>query len=206
MSCWKVIATGLCMRRGPNVFRHASLKYRSPRLTALPVGMPMESRADAGAPATRTELLPGRLVFEQVAMALLAEYPSVQSVLATCVGSFVYSIVGLDARLVSAYGPQGRALLCLSTLANLAVVRGDLWRARGLNREALELAQRHGRDWLQQTRAADRRSSALGGTVLPLTWKATDASHPIDFAGYAYTRTPSDVSGASMTHYDESTP
>lgn len=38
----------------------------------------------------------------------------------------------------------GSRLLCLSTLANLAVVRGDLWRARGLNREALELAQRHG--------------------------------------------------------------
>jgi LuxR family maltose regulon positive regulatory protein len=36
----------------------------------------------------------------------------------------------------------GSYLLCLSTLANLAVVRGDLWRARGLNREALELAQR----------------------------------------------------------------
>lgn len=70
----------------------------------------------------------------------------------------------------------------------------------------VELAQRHGRDWLQQTRAADRRSSTLGGTVLPLTWKATDASHPIDFAGYAYTRTPSDVSGALMTRYDESTP
>ena len=33
----------------------------------------MESRADAGSPATRTELLPGRLVFEQVAMALLAD-------------------------------------------------------------------------------------------------------------------------------------
>lgn len=38
----------------------------------------------------------------------------------------------------------GSRLLCLSTLSNLAVVRGDLWRARGLNREALELAQRQG--------------------------------------------------------------
>ncbi|ARS50467.1 LuxR C-terminal-related transcriptional regulator [Ectopseudomonas hydrolytica] len=37
------------------------------------------------------------------------------------------------------YGPH---FMCLSTLANLAMVRGDLWRARGLNREALELAQR----------------------------------------------------------------
>ena len=38
----------------------------------------------------------------------------------------------------------GQRLMCLSTLANLAVVQGDLWRARGLNREALELAQRIG--------------------------------------------------------------
>lgn len=37
------------------------------------------------------------------------------------------------------YGPH---FMCLSALANLAMVRGDLWRARGLNRDALELAQR----------------------------------------------------------------
>jgi LuxR family maltose regulon positive regulatory protein len=32
--------------------------------------------------------------------------------------------------------------MCLSTLSNLAIADGDLWRARGLNRESLELAQR----------------------------------------------------------------
>ncbi len=37
------------------------------------------------------------------------------------------------------YGPH---FMCLSALANLAMARGDLWRARGLNRDALELAQR----------------------------------------------------------------
>ncbi|CAM3034981.1 helix-turn-helix transcriptional regulator [Pseudomonas floridensis] len=36
----------------------------------------------------------------------------------------------------------GQRLVCLSTLANLAIAQGDLWRARALNREALELAQR----------------------------------------------------------------
>ncbi|MEB0043465.1 MULTISPECIES: LuxR C-terminal-related transcriptional regulator [unclassified Pseudomonas] len=36
----------------------------------------------------------------------------------------------------------GQRLMCLSTLANLAVVDGDAKRARTLNREALELAQR----------------------------------------------------------------
>lgn len=44
------------------------------------------------------------------------------------------------------YGPH---FMCLSTLANLATVRGDLWRARGLNREALELAQRVGNPLLE---------------------------------------------------------
>ncbi|WP_285425610.1 LuxR C-terminal-related transcriptional regulator [Pseudomonas sp. efr-133-TYG-103a] len=36
----------------------------------------------------------------------------------------------------------GQRLVCLSTLANLAITGGDLWRARALNRDALELAQR----------------------------------------------------------------
>ncbi|KPX49428.1 Transcriptional regulator, LuxR family [Pseudomonas syringae pv. helianthi] len=36
----------------------------------------------------------------------------------------------------------GQRLVCLSTLANLAVAKGDLWQARVLNRDALELAQR----------------------------------------------------------------
>lgn len=36
----------------------------------------------------------------------------------------------------------GQRLVCLSTLANLAIAQGDLWRARALNRDALELAQR----------------------------------------------------------------
>ncbi|KAA8711729.1 LuxR C-terminal-related transcriptional regulator [Pseudomonas cannabina] len=36
----------------------------------------------------------------------------------------------------------GQRLVCLSTLANLAIANGDLWRAKVLNRDALELAQR----------------------------------------------------------------
>lgn len=36
----------------------------------------------------------------------------------------------------------GQRLMCLSTLANLAIAEGDMWHARALNREALELAQR----------------------------------------------------------------
>ncbi|PKF70161.1 helix-turn-helix transcriptional regulator [Pseudomonas fluvialis] len=50
----------------------------------------------------------------------------------------------------------GQRLLCLSTLANLAVARGDLWRARGLNRDALELAQRMGNPLFEALAYYDR--------------------------------------------------
>jgi len=50
----------------------------------------------------------------------------------------------------------GQRLMCLSTLANISVVRGDLWRARGLNREALELAQRVGNPLFEALAHYDR--------------------------------------------------
>lgn len=65
---------------------------------------------------------------------------------------------------------------------------------------------RHGREWRAATHAADRRARSLGGRPVALDYKAGDASRTIPFRGYAYTRTPSDVSGALMTRYDETTP
>ncbi len=50
----------------------------------------------------------------------------------------------------------GPRLLCLTTLANLAMTKGDLWRARGLNREALELAQRVGNPLFEGLAHAER--------------------------------------------------
>lgn len=50
----------------------------------------------------------------------------------------------------------GQRLMCLSNLANLAIVHGDLWRARGLNREALELAQRVGNPLFEALAHYDR--------------------------------------------------
>jgi len=70
----------------------------------------------------------------------------------------------------------------------------------------VEQIARHGRDWMRIAGEADARAAALGGTRAPLAWKATDASRTVDFRGYAYTRTPSEVSGALMTRYDETTP
>jgi hypothetical protein len=62
----------------------------------------------------------------------------------------------------------------------------------------------HGSDWMQVAKAADAKS--LAGAPVPLDYTATDKVRTIDFLGYAYTRTPSDISGALMTRYDETKP
>lgn len=71
---------------------------------------------------------------------------------------------------------------------------------------ALELAAEHGPQWRQLELEADARAAALGGQPVPLDYATTDAKRFIEFLGYAYTRTPSEISGASMTRYDERTP
>ncbi len=68
----------------------------------------------------------------------------------------------------------------------------------------LQQVAEHGPRWSQQARAAD--AASLAGASIPLAWKAGDTARDIDFRGYAYTRTPSEVSGALMTRYDESVP
>ncbi|HZV65092.1 MAG TPA: M14 family metallopeptidase, partial [Telluria sp.] len=64
----------------------------------------------------------------------------------------------------------------------------------------------HGAEWQKAARDADARALQLAGTPVALTYKTTDQAHMVDFRGYAYTRTPSEVSGMLMTHYDESKP
>ena len=46
--------------------------------------------------------------------------------------------------------------MCLSTLSNLAIADGDLWQARGLNRDSLELAQRVGNPLFEALAHYDR--------------------------------------------------
>jgi hypothetical protein len=70
----------------------------------------------------------------------------------------------------------------------------------------LDLVAANGRQWLATAHAADERARHLAGTRVPLDWKATAKVRTIDFQGYAYTRTPSEVSGALMTRYDETKP
>ena len=70
----------------------------------------------------------------------------------------------------------------------------------------LELIAADGAKWQAVAREADARAIRLGGQAVPLAWKVKDAPRTIDFKGYAYTRTPSTISGAPMTRYDETTP
>src|SRR5690606_33559848 len=72
--------------------------------------------------------------------------------------------------------------------------------------DAIELTVANAARWQAAAEAADRAARALGGKPVALSYKATEKVRTVDFLGYAYTRTPSDVSGALMTHYDESKP
>ncbi|KRA44300.1 peptidase M14 [Pseudoxanthomonas sp. Root630] len=70
----------------------------------------------------------------------------------------------------------------------------------------LEHVARDGASWLAAAKQADASATQLAGTAEPLAWVAAPTSRTVDFRGYAYTRTKSEVSGALMTHYDETTP
>lgn len=70
----------------------------------------------------------------------------------------------------------------------------------------LELVAANGGGWQQQVKAADARAMKLGGQAVALDYKASAKSRTIPFRGYAYTRTPSEISGALMTRYDERKP
>lgn len=64
----------------------------------------------------------------------------------------------------------------------------------------------HGKEWQQLALDADARASRIAGQPVALSYKTTDKTTMVDFQGYAYTRTMSDVSGMMMTHYDETRP
>lgn len=70
----------------------------------------------------------------------------------------------------------------------------------------IEQAAAHGAEWVAQAQAADAAARALGGQTVPLDYVTDEKARIIDFRGYAYTRTPSEISGALMTRYDERTP
>ncbi|MBB2494640.1 LuxR C-terminal-related transcriptional regulator [Aquipseudomonas ullengensis] len=123
-----------------------SLLTSTPRLIvlyswALALACQLDAAEDLANQLAR--FLPAPTACEQ--QSLLAQWLAVSGVIARGRGDSQraeqYFSEALASMPPERFGPR---LLCLSTLANLAVVRGDLWRARGLNREALELAQRQG--------------------------------------------------------------
>jgi hypothetical protein len=69
-----------------------------------------------------------------------------------------------------------------------------------------EMTAQHGREWRKLMRGADERAQRLGGQDVPLDFQAGPHTRTIDFRGYAYTRTPSEISGALVTRYDRTKP
>ena len=70
----------------------------------------------------------------------------------------------------------------------------------------LDQVAQNGKKWQQAAYAADARAAKLGNQPVALSYKASDKKEMVDFNGYEYTRTPSEVSGALMTRYDETKP
>jgi hypothetical protein len=70
----------------------------------------------------------------------------------------------------------------------------------------LDLMAANGARWRTIAQAADERATHLAGTPVALAYKAGPRARTIAFQGYAYTRTPSEISGALMTRYDEGSP
>lgn len=70
----------------------------------------------------------------------------------------------------------------------------------------LEQVAQNGASWQAAARAADARASKLAGGEVALTYRTTDKTRMVEFQGYEYTRTQSDISGMLMTRYDESKP
>src|SRR5204862_5004157 len=66
-----------------------------------------------------------------------------------------------------------------------------------------DLCAQQGAAWHQAEQAAEAESAHLAGTEVPLAWQAVDPPRTIDFRGYAYTREPSQISGAPWIRYDE---
>ena len=69
-----------------------------------------------------------------------------------------------------------------------------------------DMMAKQGKAWRALARAADSRAEMLGGQDVTLDYDAGPHTVTIDFRGYAYTREPSAISGALVTHYDPTKP
>ena len=73
-------------------------------------------------------------------------------------------------------------------------------------RSTLSQVAQYGKQWQEAANAADQRSKQIAGNPVVLQYKTEKTPTAIEFQGYAYTRTPSEISGGLMTRYDESKP
>jgi hypothetical protein len=70
----------------------------------------------------------------------------------------------------------------------------------------LEAAVTQAAGWRAAGQAADAEGEKLGGTEVPLLYKAGPVPRTVDFRGYAYRREPSAISGVPWIEYDERRP
>ncbi|WP_375741545.1 LuxR C-terminal-related transcriptional regulator [Pseudomonas boanensis] len=121
-----------------------SLLSSTPRLIvlySLALGLACQLDAAEELAGNLARFLPAPDALQQ--RSLMVQWLAISGVIARGRGD-IQRAEQMCAEALSALPPENFGLrqLCLSTLANIAMVRGDLWRARGLNREALEHAQR----------------------------------------------------------------
>ncbi len=70
----------------------------------------------------------------------------------------------------------------------------------------LRLTSEHGKRWQTIAMQADARSQNSIGQKQALSYTTTDKVRSIDFLGYEYNRSLSDISGQLMTRYDDTKP
>ncbi|WP_223488078.1 LuxR C-terminal-related transcriptional regulator [Pseudomonas sp. A-RE-19] len=135
-----------------------SLLISTPRLIVLyswALGLACQLDAAEELASHLSRFLPAPSATAQKSM--LAQWLALSGIIARGRGNreltLLYCTEALESLPVKRYGQR---LMCLSTLSNLAIADSDLWRARGLNRESLELAQRVGNPLFEALAHYDR--------------------------------------------------
>ncbi|VVN42703.1 HTH-type transcriptional regulator MalT [Pseudomonas fluorescens] len=135
-----------------------SLLVSTPRLIVLyswALGLACQLDAAEELAGHLSRFLPAPSATAQKSM--LAQWLALSGIIARGRGNraltLLYCTEALESLPAKRYGQR---LMCLSTLSNLAIADGDLWRARGLNRDSLELAQRVGNPLFEALAHYDR--------------------------------------------------
>ncbi|RON18426.1 helix-turn-helix transcriptional regulator [Pseudomonas brassicacearum] len=135
-----------------------SLLISTPRLIVLyswALGLACQLDAAEELAAYLSRFLPAPSATAQKSM--LAQWLALSGIIARGRGNRDLTLLYCSEALQSLPAKRyGQRLMCLSTLSNLAIADGDLWRARNLNRESLELAQRVGNPLFEALAHYDR--------------------------------------------------